>query len=97
MDLSAKITGITYTPLLCRTLKHYVFKDAQEALSKNATFILDVTKENSIAVSWWVSPKRTRSYPYARVYDTLCFSGKKVTIMLTLQQNTLHFRAKKSL
>jgi hypothetical protein len=32
-------------------------------------------------VSWWVSAKRTRSYPYARVYDTLSFSGKKVTII----------------
>src|SRR5260370_37259751 len=34
-----------------------------------------------LAVSWWVSPKRTRSYPYARVYDTLSFNGKKVTII----------------
>ncbi|MGC9043411.1 MAG: hypothetical protein ACP5KG_06100, partial [Myxococcota bacterium] len=31
--------------------------------------------------SWWVSPKRTRSYPDARVYDTLSFEGKKVTII----------------
>jgi hypothetical protein len=28
-----------------------------------------------------VSPKRTRSYPYARIYDTLSFSGRKVTII----------------
>ncbi len=34
-----------------------------------------------LAVSWWVSPKRTRSYPYARVYDTLSFNGRKVTII----------------
>ncbi|OHB69358.1 MAG: hypothetical protein A2W23_04245, partial [Planctomycetes bacterium RBG_16_43_13] len=34
-----------------------------------------------IAVSWWVSAKRTRSYPYARVYDTLSFSGKKVAVI----------------
>lgn len=28
-----------------------------------------------------VSSKRTRSYPYARVYDRLAFQGKKVTII----------------
>ena len=28
-----------------------------------------------------VSAKRTRSYPYTRVYDTLGFSGKKITII----------------
>jgi hypothetical protein len=36
-------------------------------------------------LSWWVSPKRTRSYPYARVYDTLSFEGKKVTIIPLLK------------
>jgi len=81
MDLSAKITGIKYKPFLCAKLKTYAFKDLQKALSKNAVFILDVGKENKIAISWWVSAKRTRSYPYARVYDTLNFSGKKITII----------------
>ena len=32
-------------------------------------------------MSWWVSPKRTRSYPYARVYDSLSFPGRKVTVI----------------
>jgi hypothetical protein len=81
MDLSAKITGIKYKPFLCAKLKTYAFKDLQKALSKSAVFILDVNKENKIAISWWVSAKRTRSYPYARVYDTLNFSGKKITII----------------
>lgn len=47
---------------------------------KNAVFGLDV-HGTKIAVSWWVSPKRTRSYPYARVYDTLGFDGRRVTII----------------
>ncbi|MCW3136085.1 MAG: hypothetical protein N2V77_03985 [Canidatus Methanoxibalbensis ujae] len=51
-------------------------------MSEKAGFILRVNKDNEFAVSWGgVSPKRTRSYPYARVYDTLGFSGKKVTII----------------
>ncbi|MBM3251274.1 MAG: hypothetical protein FJZ11_00630 [Candidatus Omnitrophica bacterium] len=81
MDISAKITGIKYTPFLCRKLHTFNLKDFEKALSKEATFILDVNKKNKIAVSWWVSAKRTRSYPYARVYDSLSFTGKKVTII----------------
>lgn len=81
MDLSAKITGIKYKPFLCAKLKAFAFKDLQKALSKSAVFILDVSKENKVAVSRWVSAKRTRSYPYARVYDTLNFFGKKITII----------------
>lgn len=32
-------------------------------------------------MSWLTSPKRTRSYPYALVYGSLGFSGKRVTII----------------
>lgn len=80
MDLSTKIKGIEYKPLLCRKLNTYKVNELQKGLSKDATFILNVNK-NQIAISWWVSPKRTRSYPYARVYDSLGFSGKKATII----------------
>ena len=81
MDISAKITGIKYAPLLCRKLNIFEFKDLEKALSSCASFILKVNKDNKIAISWWVSAKRTRSYPYARIYDTLSFSGKKITII----------------
>ena len=36
---------------------------------------------NSLAFSKWVSPKRTRSYPFARIYNTLHLNTKKVTII----------------
>ncbi len=81
MDLSAKIKGIKYKPLLCRELQIFEFIDLEKALGSSASFILTVNKENKVAVSWWVSAKRTRSYPYARVYDTLGFGGKKITII----------------
>lgn len=35
----------------------------------------------SIAISKWVSPKRTRSYPYERIYNILGKAVKKVTII----------------
>lgn len=85
MDISAKISGIKYTPFLCRKLHTFNFRNIEEALSKDATFILDVNEKDKIAVSWWVSAKRTRTYPYARVYDSLSFTGKKVTIIPILK------------
>jgi len=81
MDISAKITGVKYTPFLCRKLDTFDLREFEKALSEKATFILRIDNEQKIAVSWWVSAKRTRSYPYARVYDSLGFSGKKVTII----------------
>lgn len=81
MDLFAKITGIKYQPFLCSELQKFVFKDLKKALANNPCFLLDVDRKNQVAISWWVSAKRTRSYPYARVYNTLNFSGKKITVI----------------
>ena len=81
MDIFAKITGVKYTPLLCSKLVSFSYSALDTVLSEKTTFILQIDPTNQIAVSRWVSPKRTRSYPYSRVYDTLSFSGKKVTII----------------
>ena len=81
MDILAKIKGIKYSPLLSRELKVFDYKNLKKALSSCGSFILKINKENQIAMSWWVSAKRTRSYPYARIYDTLGFSGRKITII----------------
>jgi hypothetical protein len=81
MKIKANITGISYQPFLCRELNLWDLDQIKDALSKESSFILKLNDTNKIAVSWWVSSKRTRSYPYARVYDTLSFIGKKVTII----------------
>ncbi len=80
MDILAEIKGLKYKPLLCRELNVFDFDAFDEVFSTDATFILEINK-NRLAVSWWVSPKRTRSYPYTRVYDSLGFSGKKITLI----------------
>lgn len=85
MDVSAKIKGIKYTPFLQRSLNRYDISDIDQALERDTAFILEIPSNNQIALSWWVSPKRTRSYPYARVYDTLSFNGKRVTIIPVLK------------
>ena len=81
MNIYADLTEVTYTPTLCSSLKHFPIDQLPLALPNNATFLLTIDSANQLAVSWWVTPKRTRSYPYARVYDTLGFSGKKVNII----------------
>ncbi|MDR2193310.1 MAG: hypothetical protein LBP19_02425 [Treponema sp.] len=80
MIINASITGISYTPFLCPDLPLYQFENVQAALNHDASFLLQ-TGRHTVAVSAWVSPKRTRSYPYARVYNTLIASGKKITII----------------
>jgi len=81
MNIFAEIRGLKYTPFLCRRLNTFNFDEIGTALSAESAFILRIDGENQIALSSWVSPKRTRSYPYARVYNTLNFSGKRVTII----------------
>lgn len=81
MHITANITGIRYTPFLCRSLNMFEFDEIENALAREASFLLKIDDKSKIAVSWWVSAKRTRSYPYVRVYDTLGFSGKKATII----------------
>ncbi len=39
------------------------------------------TSGNNLAFSKWISPKRTRSYPFARIYNTYHLNTKKVTII----------------
>ncbi len=81
LRIYGEIKGIKYKLFLNKTLIRFGLDELDKALSKSASFILRVYNGNEFAVSWWVSPKRTRSYPYARVYDTLGFSGRKVTII----------------
>ena len=81
INIIAKIIGIKYKPFLVRKLKEYDLKDLHKVLNKDATFLLNIGNDNRFAVSWWVSAKRTRSYPYERVYNSLGFTGKKITII----------------
>ena len=78
MDIKGKITGIKYKVSLAETLKVIDIKDFN--INESPAFCLVKNETNSFAVSKWVSPKRTRSYPYERVYNTLN-SSKKITVI----------------
>src|ERR1035437_2501180 len=79
-DIEGKISNIEYTPLMCSTIPEYDIMDLNEAM-KSSSFLLNIDNINKVAVSVWVSAKRSRSSPYARVYNTLNFSGKRITII----------------
>ncbi len=81
IEITAEIRNIRYHPTLCRPLPEYELSELDAALSRHASFFVTIDSTNKIAISRWVSPKRTRTYPYGRVYDTLQYSGKKVTVI----------------
>lgn len=78
MDIQAKITGIKYKSFLKNSLDEIELSKLD--INKTPSAFLLADGPSRIAVSKWVSPKRTRSYPYERVYNTLCAS-KKITIL----------------
>ena len=78
MELTANITGINYKLVLSEELKNIDILDFNINEAPSSCLISDNKK--LFAISKWVSPKRTRSYPYERVYNTLSAS-KKITII----------------
>jgi len=78
MGIEGQITGIIYELLLADTLKR--FGKNRFNINNSPAFFILKDRNNSYAISKWVSPKRTRSYPYERVYNTLN-SSKKITII----------------
>ncbi len=78
MDITGKITGITYKVHLTEDLQEIEIASFDINDAPPACIIKD--GKHTFAVSKWVSPKRTRSYPYERVYNTLAFP-RKVTVI----------------
>jgi hypothetical protein len=78
MEIKGKITGIKYKPLLAETQP--TMNLTRFDINKSPSVCLLNDKKNTFVISKWVSPKRTRSYPYERVYNTLNIS-KKITVI----------------
>lgn len=78
MKINAKITGIKYQHVFISELKTFDLDDVDinDLPSSCKVNYNDFT----VGLSRWVSPKRTRSYPYERVYNTFGTS-KRITII----------------
>lgn len=78
MHITAQITGIKYNPISREELNCVLLQDFNINNALPSCLLSD--GQQTLAISKWVSPKRTRSYPYERVYNTL-HSGKKITVI----------------
>ena len=83
-EIIGEIKKIEYKLLLAKKLRE-IPKQNFNVNTAPTAFILTGGGKNKIAVSRWVSPKRTRSYPYERVYNTLSHPGKKATVIPVLK------------
>ena len=81
-SLEGLVKGVSYDPYLNqRKLTEHNIAQFDVNSAKASGLINIGTSGNNLAFSKWVSPKRTRSYPFQRIYDTLGLSTKKVTII----------------
>ena len=81
MNIEAQIENIAYSPQIQKQLDTFTLAEVSRgAAFRKSSFILEYDPQKTFAVSHWRSPKRTRTYPYARVYDTLGFENR-VTII----------------
>lgn len=78
MHITAQITGIKYQPFCTAKLKEIDFSDFD--INSRSAYFITRGKNFSFSISKWKSPKRTRSYPFERVYNTLGFN-KKITVI----------------
>jgi hypothetical protein len=86
MEIVGIIEGIKYVPLLKKSLK---IKNIEEFdINQESGSSIVKVNDTSFAVSKWVSPKRTRSYPYERVYDTFLYKSK-ITIIPVIKDEGL--------
>ncbi|WP_009634197.1 hypothetical protein [Synechocystis sp. PCC 7509] len=75
------IRDIIYKPVLIPKLKTYSLNTFDINQSKPFGIITLDSLQNNIAFSQWKSPKRTRTYPFSRIYNTYHLNSKKVTII----------------
>ena len=86
MDIYAEINGIKYNIKNASDLKEINFDNFD--INTIPSYCLIDNKGTNFAISKWVSPKRTRSYPFERVYNTLSVS-KKVTVIPIIKDEGL--------
>lgn len=76
LKFKGTIHEINYSPTICKELELFQDTDLRaNNLARRAALILQY-RQNEYALSQWVSPKRTRSYPYSRVYDTFGYKNR---------------------
>lgn len=76
------VSNVRYTACLAEELPEYDLAEFDINKAKPCGKI--IVPDGSLAYSKWVSPKRTRSYPFARLYDILN-APKRITVIPILK------------
>ncbi|MGI8788047.1 MAG: hypothetical protein ACR2HG_09835 [Pyrinomonadaceae bacterium] len=86
-QISGEVERINYKQFIGDTLREFKFENFD--INKTTGAFRLAQGDKTLAVSRWISPKRTRSYPYERVYDTLRYDGKKAAIIPVVKDEGL--------
>ena len=88
VTIEGKIGNQSYQFKIAPNLQPMDFVEAMQ-LNKKRWKSKFLNKE-TVAISVWTTPKRTKTYPLARVYDTLSYDGTKITIIPVLTDYGKH-------
>ncbi|MBW4632661.1 MAG: hypothetical protein KME30_12425 [Iphinoe sp. HA4291-MV1] len=81
LSFTGFIKDVIYTPCLIPKIQTYAISDFNVNCVKPFGIITLDTLQNNIAFSKWTSPKRTRTYPFAKIYNTYHLNSKKITVI----------------
>jgi hypothetical protein len=83
------IRDIRYLPVLTSYIQTYDISNF-DINSANTFGVINLgSTANNLAFSKWVSPKRTRSYPFARIYNTYHLNTKRITVIPIIKDEGL--------
>ena len=77
--IEGKIGNQNYQFKMYSDLQSMDFVEAMQRRKK--VFKSKFLNKETVAISVWTTPKRTKTYPLARVYTTLSYGGTKITII----------------
>ena len=82
LEFNGYISGISYSPQLKDESKFLVYNfDDFNSNECSAYGIIKIDDNNTIYFTKWVTPKRTRSYPFERLYNVFDTNSKIITII----------------
>ncbi|BAZ06643.1 hypothetical protein NIES3974_33050 [Calothrix sp. NIES-3974] len=85
LDFKGFIRGVKYKACLTENLTKVSFADF-DPNNSSASGIIQAD-DTEVAYSKWVSPKRTRSYPFARIYST--YNAAKALTIIPIIKNKI--------
>lgn len=86
LNFQGFIQSLEYQPCMCEPLKEIDLHDFN--INTAPRYGLIKAGNTEVSYSKWVSPKRTRSYPFARLYNTYGLS-KKITVIPIIKDEGL--------